>query len=445
MNVPVTLRLAASLLILGLTRNTATATQPNRPNVIILLADDLGFADVGFHGCQDIPTPHLDRLANQGVQFSNGYVSGPYCSPSRAGMLTGRYQQRYGHEFNSGPPPIPDVFGLPVEEKTIADRLQELGYATSIIGKWHLGSAPHFLPQRRGFQEFFGFLEGQHPYLPGTPDALPIYRGEEPVDEHEYLTDAFTREAVEYIERNQQHPFFLFLSFNAVHTPQDPHPKYFPKFSSIEDERRRNLATRLTAMDEGVGRVLDRLSELNLENETIVIFLSDNGAPPSTGSSNAPFRGRKATTWEGGIRIPFVIRWPGHISPGTKYDLPIIQLDLLPTILCAAGHPPAPADALDGVDLLPYLSGENPGAPHDVLYWRFGKQMAIRRGDWKLVRGRDEDEPHLYNLANDPGETTDLASSHKEIASSLLEQYAAWNRTLQPPRWVPPNQRNNVE
>lgn len=420
-------------------------SEPSKPNVVIILADDLGYADVGFHGCKDIPTPQLDRLARQGVQFSNGYVSGPYCSPTRAGLLTGRYQQRFGHEFNSGPPPIPDEFGLPVEERTIADRLHDLGYVNSLIGKWHLGSASWFLPQKRGFDEFFGFLEGQHSYLPGTDGALPIYRGTTEVAEKEYLTDAFTREAVEFIERQQDRPFFLYLAYNAVHTPQDPHPKYYPQFSGIQDERRRNFAARLTAMDQGVGAVLDKLTRLKLDERTIVVFLSDNGAPPSIGSSNAPLRGKKATTWEGGIRVPFTIRWPGRIPSGLVYDEPVIQLDLLPTILAAAGQTVTDADALDGVNLVPYLTKQKAGTPHEYLYWRFGRQFAIRRQDWKLVKGRDETQARLYDLKNDIGEERDLASVHPQIVRELADKYEAWNKTLQPPRWVPPNQRDNAE
>ena len=417
-----------------------------RPNVLLILADDLGYGDVGFHGCRDIPTPNLDRLANEGVRFTSGYVSGPYCSPTRAGLLTGRYQQRFGHEFNSGRPPnVPEDFGLPVEEKTIADRLRQIGYATSLVGKWHLGAASRFQPQQRGFDEFFGFLDGQHPYFPGSNHEAPILRGIDVVKEDEYLTDAFTREALSFLDRQQNKPFFLYLAYNAVHSPHDAKPEHLKRFASIEDERRRNYAARLVAMDEGVGHVLMKLKEKKLDDNTIVVFLSDNGGPPANGSTNTPLKGRKSTTWEGGIRVPFVIRWPGHISPGSVYNHPVIQLDLLPTILVAAGQTISPEEQLDGVDLLPFLNGKKSGAPHQYLYWRFGKQLALRNEDWKLVRGRDETVLRLYNLKDDIAEEHDLFSARPEKARELLAVYESWNKTLQPPRWIPPNQRDNAE
>ena len=443
-------RLAGRVLLLaiviGTQLNVSRATDSKRPNVLVILADDLGYGDVGFHGCRDIPTPNLDRLAGEGVRFTSGYVSGPYCSPTRAGLLTGRYQQRFGHEFNSGRPPnVPEDFGLPVEEKTIADRLREIGYTTALVGKWHLGGAARFQPQQRGFDEFFGFLDGQHPYFPGAKGETLIYRGTTMVQEKEYLTDAFTREAIAFLDRQQDKPFFLYLAYNAVHTPQDAKPEHLERFAAIQDERRRNYTARLTAMDEGVAQVLKKLNQKKFDENTIVIFLSDNGGPPANGSTNTPLKGRKSTTWEGGIRVPFVIRWPGHVTAGSVYHEPIIQLDLLPTILAAAGQTVSSEDRLDGVDLLPFLTGKKSGAPHEYLYWRFGKQLALRHGDWKLVRGRDETELRLYHLKDDIGEENDLMSSQPHRARELLAIYEAWNKTLQPPRWIPPNQRENAD
>jgi arylsulfatase A-like enzyme len=243
------LALAAALFVFA-----APAAAANRPNVLILLADDLGYADVGFHGCKDIPTPNIDSLAKNGVRCTNGYVSGPYCSPTRAGMLTGRYQTRFGHEFNPGSGP---EFGLPVSETTMANRLQAAGYKTGLVGKWHLGDAPKFHPQERGFDEFFGFLAGAHPYFPGQ--GAPIYRGHEVVREKEYLTDAFAREALDFIDRHQKEPFFLYLAFNAVHTPMDATDARLKQFASIEDKQRRTYAAMHLAMDEAIGKVLDKL------------------------------------------------------------------------------------------------------------------------------------------------------------------------------------------
>src|SRR5579875_2853168 len=377
-----------------------------QPNIVIILADDLGYADLGYQGCRDIPTPHIDSLARGGVRCTNGYVSGPYCSPTRAGLLTGRYQQRFGHEFNPGNTADVHV-GLPLTETTLADRLKAAGYATGLVGKWHLGQAPSLRPRRRGFDEFFGFLGGAHPYVPGK--GAPIYRGDSVVEEKEYLTDAFGREAVSFVERHKDHPFFLYLAFNAVHTPMDATDARLARFASISDASRRTYAAMLTAMDESVGKVLDALRSAGLEEDTLIFFLSDNGGPTMLGttinaSRNDPFRGSKRTTLEGGIHVPFVVQWKGKLSAGRVYDRPVIQLDILPTALAAAGVAAAPDWRLDGVNLLPHLAGEASAPPHDNLYWRMGEQTAIRRGDWKLVR---------YDEAADHSDRRSAASSVK--------------------------------
>ena len=350
-----------------------------RPNILMIVGDDMGYADVGFHGCKDIPTPHLDNLASSGVRFTNGYVSGPYCSPTRAGLLTGRYQNRFGHEFNPGG----GVHGLPVTETTLANRLLSAGYATGAIGKWHLGSLPVMHPQVRGFQEFFGFLGGAHDYF----NSNGVLRGNEPAKETEYLTDAIGREAISFIERNKAKPWFLYLTFNAVHTPMQADDKRLEKFAGISDKTRRTYAAMMFAMDEAIGRVRQKLVESGLEKNTLVVFISDNGGPtmPGTtmnGSRNDPLRGSKRTTLEGGIRVPFVLSWPGTVQPSV-YKQPVIQLDAHLTALAAAHIDLKPEWKLDGVDLLPYVTGMKPGSPHKTLYWRFGSQMAIRDGDVK--------------------------------------------------------------
>jgi arylsulfatase A-like enzyme len=419
------------------------AAVPRRPNVVILLADDLGYADVGFQGCKDIPTPHIDSLAQGGVRCSSGYVSGPYCSPTRAGLLTGRYQQRFGHEFNPGGGP--DA-GLPLGETTIADRLKAAGYVTGLVGKWHLGSAAKFHPQKRGFDEFFGFLGGAHPYFPGR--GAPIYRGTEVVNETEYLTDAFAREAVAFIDRHKARPFFLYLAFNAVHTPMQATEGRLKRFDPIADRQRRTYAAMTAAMDEAVGRVLDKLRSAGLEEDTLIFFFSDNGGPTMrgttiNGSRNTPLRGSKRTTLEGGIRVPFVVRWKGKLPAGKVYDRPVIQLDVLPTALAAAGVAVRPEWKLDGVDLLPYLDGRNGSPPHETLYWRLGQQTAIRRGDWKLVRydptvdgGAGRVTPaRLYNLARDVGEANDLAAKEPERARELEAAWQKWSEQMARPRW----------
>jgi len=429
----------------------ATAAEAAKPNVVILLADDMGYADAGFQGCKDIPTPHLDSLARSGVRCTSGYVSGPYCSPTRAGLMTGRYQTRFGHEFNPGGGPN---IGLPTSKTTLADRLKAAGYATGLVGKWHLGSAPKFHPHERGFDEFFGFLGGAHTYF--AESTQTILRGTKPVQEKEYLTDAFAREAVAFIERHKDRPFVLYLAFNAVHTPMEATPERLARFASIEDRRRRTYAAMTSAMDDAIGRVLAALQTHGLDEKTLVFFFSDNGGPtmPGTtinGSRNTPLRGSKRTTLEGGVRVPFVVRWKGTLPAGQVYQHPVIQLDILPTALAAAGVEPKAEWKLDGVSLLPYLLGQNRGQPHDTLYWRFGPQMAIRRGDWKLVRydttadGQSGESPKgkqpgvtgrkLYNLSDDIGEARDVAAEHPEKVQELQSAWQTWNAELAEPLW----------
>lgn len=418
----------------------AAQSAQERPNILLIVGDDMGYADVGVHGCKDIPTPHLDSLAKNGVRCSSGYVSGPYCSPTRAALLTGRYQQRFGHEFNPGPPTSANIeVGLPLKEKTIADRFKAAGYATALIGKWHLGHDKKFHPLNRGFQEYFGFLGGAHSYTNARADGKnPILRGFEPVDEKEYLTDALAREAVSYIERHKATPFFLYLAFNAVHGPLEATAKYRDRFRDIEDPRRRTYAGMMSAMDDAIGRVLATLKENKLEENTLIFFVSDNGGPPVNASNNGKLRGHKASTWEGGVRVSFLFQWKGHLPAGKVYDQPVIQIDFLPTALAAAGL--KLDDKIDGVNLLPYLSGKKKGAPHEALYWRFGEQMAIRRGDWKLVRagGRGTaapEKPLLINLAKDTGEQTDLSEKEPKKYKELQAAWDDWNSELVPALW----------
>jgi arylsulfatase A-like enzyme len=356
--------------------------------------------------------------------------------------MTGRYQNRFGHEFNPGGPQ-----GLPVTETTLADRLKAAGYATGLVGKWHLGALPEMHPQQRGFDEFFGFLGGAHDYF----QAAGILRGREPASQQEYLTDAFGREAVAFMERHRGQPWFLYLAFNAVHTPMQADDARLAKFAGIADAQRRTYCAMMFAMDEAVGRVRQKIADCGLEQNTLVVFISDNGGPtmPGTtvnGSRNDPLRGSKRTTLEGGVRVPFVISWPGRLKPGV-YAQPVIQLDAHVTALAAAGVEIKPDWQLDGVNLLPFLDGEKTGTPHDRLYWRFGAQMAIRQGDWKLVRydsnadtqtggrGQSVTAAKLYNLANDIGEANDLAAAMPDKVRELQAPWDAWNATLAAPLW----------
>lgn len=421
------------------------ADAAKRPNVLVIVADDLGYADLGFQSGKDVPTPHIDSIAAGGARFTSGYVSGLFCSPTRAGLLSARYQQRFGHETNPGP--AANGKGLPLSETTIADRFRKAGYTTGLVGKWHLGANPEYHPQRRGFDEFFGFIPGHHTYF--NNEEAQLLRGTTKVTEPEYLTDAFGREAVSFIERHQQQPFLLYLAFNAVHTPMEANEERLSKFVSINKPQRRTYAAMLSAMDDAVGKVLKTLQEKKLDDNTLIFFISDNGGPTMqgttiNGSINAPLRGSKRTSLEGGIRVPFLIHWKGHIPAGTVYENPVIQLDIQPTALAAAGVEVKPEWKLDGVNLLPYVLKQQSGIPHETLYWRMGEQNAIRHGDWKLVQydlnvenypTRGVSAKKLYNLISDIGEATDLAVKHPEKVKELDALWQAWNKDLVAPLW----------
>lgn len=427
----------------------ATAAE-SRPNVVVIVADDLGYHDLSIHGGTDCPTPRIDSIAQNGVRCTNGYVSGPYCSPTRAGLLTGRYQTRFGHEFNPGPVGTEDndEKGLDLKQKTMADRLQAAGYKTGMVGKWHLGSAPRFHPLERGFQEFYGFLGGARSYYPlKEKDPDPVLRGKAPAGEEAYLTEALGREAAAFIDRHAAEPFFLYLTFNAVHTPMDVTDKHFARFANIADEKRRKYCAMLSAMDDAVGTVLDELAAAKVDDNTLIFFVSDNGGPSMVnGSNNAPLRGNKTTTWDGGIHVPYFVQWKSRLPKGVTYDQPVIQLDFLPTALAAAGVATSPDDPLDGVDLTPYLNGTNKAAPHAGLFWRFGNQRAARVGDWKLTtspldgtgrhsRNDTEIPTGLYNLRDDIGEQHDLSTANPEKLRELTTAWDEWNKLNVPASW----------
>src|SRR5262245_13581668 len=439
------MRLFLSIAVAALTPIAVWAGD-RKPNILLIVADDLGYADLGVHGCKDIPTPNIDALANTGVRCTNGYVSCPYCSPTRAGLLTGRYQTRFGHEFNPGPKG-PDS-GLPLTETTLADRLKAAGYVTGLVGKWHLGGSDKQHPQKRGFDEFFGFLGEAHTYFPGKTQDQTNLRGTKDAEENAYLTDAFGREAVAFVDRHKAKPFFLYLAFNAVHTPMHAPDAGLKKFATIKDGQRQIYAAMLSAMDDAIGKVMDKLQAEKLESDTLVFFISDNGGPTMqgttiNGSVNTPLRGSKRTTLEGGIRVPFFVSWKGRLPAGKTYDRPVIALDISATALAAAGVEVKPEWKLDGVNLGPFLSGESSRSqPHDALYWRFGAQMAVRQGDWKLVKydpnADDAKGPlvaRLYNLADDVGEKNDLASKEPEKVKELQAAWDKWNKDNVAPLW----------
>ena len=427
--------LVVSLCALGGGPNAAgMVTQAARPNILVILADDLGYGELSCQGNPEIPTPNIDAIARAGVRFTHGYVSGPYCSPTRAGLMTGRYQTRFGHEFNS----VAEIHGLSPKETTMAERLKAIGYATALVGKWHLGQKPGALPMDRGFDEFYGTLNNtsySNPRLFVDSRVSPDVREIE--DPELYTTLAYARRSADWIGRQQGKPWFLYLAWNAVHAPLQAPREYLDRFPQIRDEKRRTFAAMTAAMDDAVGQVMAKLRQLGQEENTLVFFLSDNGGPTAaTTSRNDPLRGFKITTWEGGIRVPFLAQWKGKIPAGQTDDRPVIQLDILPTALAAAGARVEPSWGLDGVDLLPFLSGENPARPHESLYWRLGPQWAIRHGDFKLVAGREGGRimpTGLYDVVRDPGEARDLSATDPGKARELRALWDRWAAEQAPP------------
>lgn len=447
MKTPTKLALSLSSLLVAA---TALFAAPRAPNVIVILTDDQGYADAGFNGCKDIPTPHMDRLAAGGVVCTNGYVTYAVCAPSRAGLLTGRYPQRFGFERNVAWQPSNPATGIAVEETTLAAALKPAGYKSALVGKWHLGAHDNFHPLNRGFDEFYGHLGGGKHYYQdrltiretleakNEPESYRnwITRGFEPVRIEGYLTDEFTREALDFVRRRKDEPFFLYLAYNAPHAPMQAPAEEIAKFGHIKNQKRRTYAAMLTAVDRGVGRMLDLLDELKLADDTLVFFLSDNGGPQdANGSDNGKLRGGKGGPFEGGFRVPFVVRWPGKIPAGATYHQPVSSLDIFATITAVNNISAHPERPLDGVNLLPYLRGEKTGAPHERIYLRMFDtgRYAMREGDYKIVRAAKDGRPALYNLASDLSERNDLAAAEPERLARMQAAYDAWNAQLKEP------------
>ncbi len=457
-----------------------TGRASRKPNVLLIITDDLGYGDLGFQGGKDIPTPNLDALAAGGVRFTNAYVTGPICGPTRAGLMSGRYQQRHSYDGNPGP-----NTGLNLTETTLADALRSGGYKTAAFGKWHLGGAPEYRPWKRGFDEFFGFYGAAHSYVPGAidPAALMVFektrkeraaRAKEPqapppappkgfnptgggtgaapgkvvrgtadkpdveIEEKEYLTDALAREAADFIDRNRAAPFFVYLAFNASHSPLQPTKKYLDRFPQLEGKRKAYAAT-TSALDDAVGTVIAKLRTLDLENDTLIYFINDNGGPiDDIAANNAPLSGAKFSLWEGGIRVPAVIHWKGTIAAKQVVDAPVSSLDAFPTLLAAAGLPAPKDKQFDGVNLLPALRGGSVEALNQrTLYWRVNAFWAIRSGNWKLVLPERGETVHLYDLSKDVAEENDLAAQHPDVVKRLTADWKAWNDKNLPVKAAP--------
>ncbi|MGJ8643531.1 MAG: sulfatase-like hydrolase/transferase [Luteolibacter sp.] len=451
------LRLICLLVLLN-----ALLAAKDRPNIIVIMADDLGYNDLGVYGCKDIPTPHLDKLANEGVRFTSGYVTWPMCGPSRTGFLTGKHQSKFGYYKNVSAP-FDKRQGLPKIE-TIASLLKKQGYVTGGVGKWHMGTADDQHPNSMGFDDWFGFLGGglmyfplDHPSYKGrfTPikrplsmkymqHTLPVIHNREPVEWDQYLTRELTDAGIRFLEKNQEDPFFLFMSYNAPHldleAPEETIAKFpadkMSKVPGIEPKARSIYGAMVYEMDEGIGQLLAKLDELELSENTVVWFLSDNGGMKAT-SDNRPLRGTKGNAYEGGIRVPMFVKWPGKTPAGKVLDAPVTSLDITATSIAMAGGDPA-SEGLHGKDIRAYMAQQSAEAPHGVLYWntaRNDKASAgvIREGDFKLIIGSKKVE--LYNLKDDLGEMNNLADAYPEKVQSMKALWMEWDKDKKPPLW----------
>ncbi|MEO0413932.1 MAG: sulfatase-like hydrolase/transferase [Verrucomicrobiota bacterium] len=426
-----------------------------KPNVVLIYSDDHGYGDVGYHGYSDILTPNIDKIAAKGTQFSQAYVCASVCGPSRAGLLTGVYQQRFGVYGNW------DQGGVPTSQPLIFELLKEQGYQTAAIGKWHIGmDRDEWKPNSRGVDFFYGFLSGSHDYSKSTTDPdhpkaglRPILRNTEiepPIqDSNGYLTEMLSREAVDYIDRAEtDRPFFVYLAYNAVHYPWDVPQKYIDRVQGLDTHDERKLfAGMVLAMDDGVGAVMDAVRRKGAEDETLFIFMSDNGTPRGQGiaqpkqkkrgettmSNPGPYNGFKGDTYEGGIRVPFVMQWPGKIPAGETYDHPVSNLDIVKTIMSLNEVESSPKGFdFDGANLIPHITGESSDPPHRVLYWRRGEDYAIRKGDWKLC-WNDDSGPQtiqLFNIKDDPGEWKDRATDLPDRAQAMQNLFDKWDSQL---------------
>ena len=462
---------------------------PRPPNVVVIMADDLGFNDVSTFGggltAQGVPTPNIDAISQAGVRFDQGYASAAVCSPSRAALLTGRYASRFGFEFTPTPGAMakvapmlelggtrlrevithPEVtnriasfneLGVPASEITLAELLKARGYHTVHLGKWHLGGTPEMRPNNQGFDESLYMESGL--YLPeDDPNVVNAKIGFDPIDAflwpnmrfavsynagrwfepRNYLTDYLTDEAVTAIQQNRHQPFFIYLAHWGVHTPMQAAKVDYDALSNITDHTERVHAAMVRAIDRSVGKVLQALRDEGLEDNTIVIFTSDNGGPGYVGlpQLNKPFRGWKLTQFEGGLRVPFVAQWPGHIPAGSRYQQPVTSRDILPTVVAAAGGQLPTDRPLDGINLLPYLAAGAPLQPPRNLFWRDGSYQAVRAGDWKLQQAARPDKVWLYNLQDDPTEQHNLATAQPAKVVELQALLAAHNGQMQPPAW----------
>ena len=455
-------RLLAGMVVAAtaLTPAQARPDGQSRPNIILIVTDDLGYRDVGFNGSTEIRTPNIDRIASEGVRFTRGYVTYPVCGPSRAGFLTGRYQSRFGFDRNPNGDPADPRGGVPRSEEMVSELLKRGGYVTKLVGKWHMGTHPTLRPRNRGFDEFYGFIEGGHSYRPEETDLEALEDSKKPYDWYrtklidngarvhfkKYLTEELSDRAVDFVARKagSDQPFFLYLSYNAPHSPLQAPEAYRDRFAHIEDPKRRTYAAMISAVDDGVGQLLGELDRKGVAQDTLIFFISDNGGvvTAETGeqsvADNGPLRGGKSQLFEGGIRVPFAMRWPRRLAAGRVFDRPVSTLDIFGTIAHQTGIGPKPGRPIDGVDLIPYLNGEKSGDPQPALFWRMFDQgrHAMVIGDLKYIfNGK---QAVMFNLRSDPGETNALPATDKAMMERLANLYRSWNAQMAAQPAFPP-------
>jgi len=409
--------------------SSASVVSADRPpNVIVILVDDAGYIDFGFMGSEDLDTPRIDDLAASGTVFTDAHVSATVCAPSRAGLITGQYQQRFGFEANGT-----GGIGLSDEVQTIADVFKANGYNTYALGKWHLGEDASDHPNQRGFDEFYGFLAGSRSYFPiKNPSEYNMlqHNGERVIFDG-YMTDVLGDQSVKFVEQSADKPFFMYLAYNAVHTPMDAKEEDLEKY---KDHPRQKLAAMTWSLDENVGKLVDKLEALNLLENTLIYFLSDNGGAHNNDSKEGPLKGWKGNQFEGGHRVPFVLSYPKLIEGGNTFDGLSSSLDIFTTSLAAAGIEKPKDIILDGSNLLPYLTDEKQGDPHEQLFWRKLEESGARIGDYKTVRLKDFGV-NLYNLEKNLGETINIAEAEENQLNKLENAFKNWEHSLMTPLW----------
>lgn len=417
-------------------KSSTASTQKEQPNIIVILIDDAGYVDFGFMGSEDLETPHINALANDGVIFTDAHVSSTVCAPSRAGLITGQYQQRFGFEANDTGDQDSGDIGLAENVNTIADVFQQNKYKTVAIGKWHLGAKEHNHPNQRGFDDFYGFLAGGRSYFPmenPSPIHLLQHNGEK-INFDGYLTDVLGDYSVQYVEENKENPFFMYLSYNAVHTPMEAKEEDLEKF---KDHPRKELAAMTWSLDENIGKLRSKLSELGLLKNTLIYFLSDNGGAHNNQSSSGYLKGWKGNEFEGGHRVPFIVTWPDKIEKGWTFNGLTSSLDIFKTSVAAADIQMDEEITLDGKNLLPYLTKEKTGNPHQALYWRKLEESAARIDNFKMVRLEGYGSV-VYNLTEDIGETTDLSKENEAVYNQLTDEFRNWEKEMMNPLWGEP-------